>query len=416
MDKKPTKAGAKKKRIKFKVVEPKTKPKPKMPQKKKNIKFVVKNTTNKKLDALKKKVEEQSKKDGIKRRVLPTGEVQRIKPKPKPAPKKKKLRVKQNVVEHTAFAGLNIQESLKEYGLEDTIFYLTDMFRFPNKFIKGYREYSLAEQKRIKKNLKEVLTKDIKTYKDFADKFKLKEPQFFKYMENHFKDNEREKSNAEFFVGKTKQDINKMDAAQVFGKLPSELRLKILRPKETGVKVAKTPPLPQDLAKELDNVIEEIKNTQGFLDFFDGWTYYEGGNFKPGAHEYFKKKSQQLDKDRYDDIIDNLFEKYKKLPAVIKSTIREYNMNNYEISLLVDRGEAPIFNDDYKYNNDYEDYNIEYRYGLTFDDGDYFTTNQTKSTVNSLVKGVREQMKSEKRTAKDVAKRIEKFMKENKLN
>ena len=46
MDKKPTKAGATKpkKRINFKVVEPKTKPKPKMEEqtKKKNIKFIVK--------------------------------------------------------------------------------------------------------------------------------------------------------------------------------------------------------------------------------------------------------------------------------------------------------------------------------------------------------------------------------------
>jgi hypothetical protein len=71
MDKKPTKAGATKpkKRINFKVVEPKTKPKPKMevPKKKKNIKFIVK------------KKEEPKKKKNIKFIVKKKEE-----PKPKP--------------------------------------------------------------------------------------------------------------------------------------------------------------------------------------------------------------------------------------------------------------------------------------------------------------------------------------------
>jgi hypothetical protein len=175
MDKKPTKAGAKKKRIKFKVVEPKTKPKPKMPEKKKKIKFivkkkeepkpapkkkkikfVVKNTADKKLDALKKKVEEQSKKDGIKRRVLPTGEVQRIKPKP-------------------------------------------------------------SELKRV--------------------------------------------------AGLSKEQANKMDPAELFGKLPSELRLKILRPKETGIKVASEKLTPQQLI-ELDDIVDDLIGCEFYYRLF----------------------------------------------------------------------------------------------------------------------------------------------------
>jgi hypothetical protein len=305
----------KKKPIKFKVVKPKPKPTPQMEEKKKKIKFKVVKIADRKLDELKKKAEEQTKKDGIKRRVLPTGEVQRKKTKPAPEQKPKPVSELQRV------AGVN------------------------------------------------------------------------------------------------KEQANKMDTAELFGKLPVELRKMILDPKQTGIKVGMTPPLPKDLAKELDNVIDEIKNTIGFLDFFDGWTYYEGGNFKKGTHEYFENKAKQLQKERYDEIIDNLFEKYKKLPAVIKSTIRQYNMNSDNISLLIDRGEAPIFNDDYKYNNEYEDYNIEYRYGLSMeDDGDYYTTNQTKSSVNGLVKEVKEELKNGKKNAKDVTKRIEKFMKENKLD
>jgi hypothetical protein len=161
MEKKPNK------RIKFKVVEPKTKPKPKMDEKKKKIKFVVKkkeepkpqpkkkkikfvvkNTADKKLDALKKKVEEQSKKDGIKRRVLPTGEVQRKKTKPKP-----------------------------------------------------------SELQRV--------------------------------------------------AGVKKDQANIMDSAELFGKLPVELRLKILNPKETGIKVAREKLTPQQLI-ELDDIVDDL--------------------------------------------------------------------------------------------------------------------------------------------------------------
>jgi hypothetical protein len=75
----------KKKPIKFKVVKPKPKPTPQMEEKKKKIKFKVVKIADRKLDELKKKAEEQTKKDGIKRRVLPTGEVQKKKTKPKPS-------------------------------------------------------------------------------------------------------------------------------------------------------------------------------------------------------------------------------------------------------------------------------------------------------------------------------------------
>jgi len=403
----------KKKPIKFKVV----KPKPKMEEKKKKFKVV--KIADRKLEALKNKAEEQTKKDGIKRRVLPTGEVQRkkTKPQPKPAPKKK-IRLKENAVEHEAFGGANIKEAIKNHGIDGTVMMLMDMFKNPNKFIKGYREYSEAEKKRIKKNLKESITKDTNRYKEFADKFKVKEPEFFKYMENHFKDIERPKSEAEFIVGKTKEEINKMDPAILFGKLPALAKLKVLDPKTTGIKVGMTPPLPLDLAKRLDNVVSDIRNLEGFMRYFAGWTFYEGGNFKQAANDYFQKKLDQLYKHSYDEFISDLFEKYKKLPAVIKSTIRQYNMNSYSDSIdyLIERGEAPKYNEEWKYNDDYDDYNVEYRYGLIWDDGDYYTTKQTKSTVNELVRDVNNESKAEKKQAKEVAKEIEKFMKENKLS
>jgi hypothetical protein len=100
----PTKKDDKKKKIKFKVVprkkkeemkEEKPKPKKKIkfkvvpkkevekPKPKKKIKFkVVPKKPN--LEELKKKVEEQTKKDGIERKVLPTGEVLRKKTKKEP--------------------------------------------------------------------------------------------------------------------------------------------------------------------------------------------------------------------------------------------------------------------------------------------------------------------------------------------
>ena len=316
-----------KKPIKFKVVKPKSKPTPKMEEKKKKFKVV--KIADRKLDALKKKAEEQTKKDGIKRRVLPTGEVQ--KKKTKPAPKKKKI-----------------------------------------KFVVKKKE--------------EPKPKPV--------------------------------SELERVAGVTREQAKKMDTAELFGKLPVELRKIILDPKITGVKVGMIPPLPKDLAQELNSVVNEIINFEGFYSYFYGWTYYEGGNFKKAAHEYFEKKANQLNNHSYDEIISDLFEKYTKLPSVIKSTIREYNMTHYSDSIdrLIETGEAPRYNEDWKYNNEYEDYNVEYRYGLNWEDGDYYTTNKTKSTVNSLVKDVNDESKREKKVAKQVAKDIEKFMKANKLN
>jgi hypothetical protein len=398
MDKKPTKAGATKpkKRINFKVVEPKTKPKPKMEEKKK-IKFVVtKKEKKKNIKFIVKKKEE-----------------------PKPVPKKNiKFRLKENAVEHDAFAGLNIKEAIKEHGINTVVDDLLDMFRYPRKFIKGYREYSETEKKRIKKNLKESITIDTQNYKEFADKFKVKEPEFFKYMENHFKDVERPKTSGESIVNKTKEEMNKMDPLELFGKLPDLVKLKILDPKTTGIKVGKTPPLPKELANTLNSVVDNILSFKGFHSYFNSWTYYEGGNFKKGTHEYFEKKADQLNKHSYDEIISDLFEKYTKLPAVIKSTIREYNMTSMSdyIDRLIESGETPRYNEEWKYYDDYEDYNVEYRYGLTYEDGDFYTTNKTKSKVNSLVKDVNDESKREKKVAKQLAKDIEKFMKENKLN
>ena len=225
MDKKPTKAGATKpkKRIKFKVVEPKTKPKPKIEEKKKKIKFVVKkkeepkpapkkkkikfvvkNPTDKKLDDLKKKVAEQSKKDGIKRRVLPTGEVQRIKPKP-------------------------------------------------------------SELRR--------------------------------------------------FTGVSKEQANKMDTAELFGKLPSELRLKILNPKETGVKVAKD---------ELQLSIFDGETYKEFIDDFNSWkdfhysnifriifkpTFTDPNRFLPSYNkDLYYEDSVEYDEQEDDEIENNLMD------------------------------------------------------------------------------------------------------------
>ena len=97
----------KKKPIKFKVVKPKPKPTPQMEEKKKKIKFKVVKIADRKLDELKKKAEEQTKKDGIKRRVLPTGEVQRKKTKPAPEQKPKPVSELQRV------AGLTKEQANK---------------------------------------------------------------------------------------------------------------------------------------------------------------------------------------------------------------------------------------------------------------------------------------------------------------
>jgi len=152
-----------KKPIKFKVVKPKSKPTPKMEEKKKKFKVV--KIADRKLDALKKKAEEQTKKDGIKRRVLPTGEVQRKKT--KPAPKKKKI-----------------------------------------KFVVKKKE--------------EPKPKPV--------------------------------SELERVAGVSREQAKKMDPAELFGKLPVELRKMVLDPKTTGVQVGK----------------DELQ-----LSIFDGETYKE---------------------------------------------------------------------------------------------------------------------------------------------
>lgn len=58
-------------------------------------------------------------------------------------------------------------------------------------------------------------------------------------------------------AGVSREQANKMDTAELFGKLPTELRLKILNPKETGIKVASEKLTPQQLT-ELDNIVDDL--------------------------------------------------------------------------------------------------------------------------------------------------------------
>ncbi len=161
MDKKP------KKPIKFKVVKPKKEEKPKKkpikfkvvkkeekPKPKKKMKFKVVKISDAKLDKLKKEAKAKTKEDGIKRRVLPTGEVQKKKP---------------------------------------------------------------SEIKRVS--------------------------------------------------GVGRKTAKKLDPAELFGKLPVELRLKILNPKETGVKVG-GPQLNQRQLSILDTMVGELVSGEFYLGTF----------------------------------------------------------------------------------------------------------------------------------------------------
>ena len=213
--------------------------------------------------------------------------------------------------------------------------------------------------------------------------------------------------------GLSNEEANAMKPEELFGLLSTELKLIILDPKTTGVKVATTPSLPLDLAKSLDTIAEDAHNNRGFSDYVNGWSYYEGGNWNDATTKYWEKKSKQLDDANFDDLISDLFEN-PDMQKVVSATIKKHNLSGYYgiQSLVDDRG---IYNDEWKYNEDWTDYYPQDTYDLIYDDGDYYMSNTTKSTTNSLIKESVIRIKKEKIEAKKVIKEIQKFLKENKI-
>ena len=211
--------------------------------------------------------------------------------------------------------------------------------------------------------------------------------------------------------GLTRDQANQMDPLQLFGMLQGNVRRNILDPKRTGVKVGKVPPLPLELAKRLDSIVEDAVGLEGFNSFIHGWSYYEGGNFNNVVNDYFGKKAAQVGRAGYSDVISNMFVKHPALKRVIQATIKAHDMGRSDLSRLIDKDGD--HDEDWFRNDDYEDYNAADRYGLIYDDdGNYNFSNVTRRTTNQLVKNVIErEAKPEKKRAKDIAKEIDRFFK-----
>ena len=112
-----------------------------------------------------------------------------------------------------------------------------------------------------KKPKKPIKFKVVKPKKE-PEKPKKKKPIKFKVVKKKEEEKPKPKKKMKFKVvkkkpdpekeikrvaGVTKAQANKMDPAELFGKLPVELRKKVLNPKETGVKVASSKITPKDL-------------------------------------------------------------------------------------------------------------------------------------------------------------------------
>lgn len=186
----------------------------------------------------------------------------------------------------------------------------------------------------------------------------------------------------------TKTEANKLPPLELFGMLPVDLRKTILTPKDTGTQVGVAPPLSEEQAKTLMNILDTIYDTEGFMSYIHSWSFYEGGNFTDTARKYWEKKYDQLGKftSRF-ELIDLL--QQPKMEKIMISTRKKYgelegNSNKFK-KYFNAKGEL---DEDMLHNQDYEEYYPEDRYDLIYEDGDYNISNRTRSTTNKLVKSI----------------------------
>lgn len=205
---------------------------------------------------------------------------------------------------------------------------------------------------------------------------------------------------------------NMLAPLELFGMLPVELRKTILTPKDTGTQVGVAPPLSEEQAQTLMNILDTIHDTEGFINYIYSWGSYEGGNFTDNVRKYWEKKVDQLNKfsTRF-ELIDLLQE--PKMERIMISTRKKYGelegTTNKLKKYFNAKGELV---EDMLYNHDYEEYYPEDRYDLIYEDGDYNMSNRTRSTTNKLVKSVIDtELKPEMKQFKAFEKQMKKLIK-----
>ena len=211
-------------------------------------------------------------------------------------------------------------------------------------------------------------------------------------------------------AGLTKEQANKMNPADLFGKLPIELRIKILNPKETGIKVGTYPALTEKLTNELENILYNSYTTEGFYRGYYYWSWYDGGNFTEVANDYFRKKADQIEKYNYYNEINDLFKKYPVLLKMIQSSLKKYKDKTifYILDSVVNVNTG-LFNEDWLVNDDFDTNPDNFGLIINYDEEEYYTTNTFKRDNNARVKNqIEKYLKPELKEAKKVIKELEK--------
>jgi len=186
------------------------------------------------------------------------------------------------------------------------------------------------------------------------------------------------------FTGLTKTEANKLDPLKLFGKLPAELRKTILQPKTTGVVVGKKDLLNDRAIYLLGEVLDLI----GFIRFTSsstyGWSYYEEGNFNQSINKYFEKQAKRIDDaggvfDPQEDLLKLL--KNDKFRRACFNSHKEMNYAGEYIFEVMDLEQ--IEQRIYMNGEDREDYYPSDTYGFIYEDGEYYTSNRTRSTTRA---------------------------------
>jgi len=214
-------------------------------------------------------------------------------------------------------------------------------------------------------------------------------------------------------TGLSREQMNKLDPAELFGKLPAIAKLNILDPKTTGVKVGEAV-IPKELLNSLEDIMEKEVGTEGFKNYLYQWSFYEGGNFGKRANEYWEKKSEQIDNYQYSNLVNDFLE-IPNVRKVITNSIKKYARKDkfswkedYQIIKMA------LDDDGWNRNDDYEEYYAEDKYGLIYEDDEYYMSNKTRSRTNTLVKDVIEnELKPELKQAKATIKEIKDYIKKD---
>ncbi len=201
------------------------------------------------------------------------------------------------------------------------------------------------------------------------------------------------------FTGLSKEQANKLDPLQLFGKLPAELRKTILQPKSTGVVVGKKDILNDEAILLVGQVLDTIAFGNSLVRDLENFGFYDGGNFGQVANDVFDKQAERLEKVNSSINIDflKLLENEKFEKACV-ATHKQMNEEGEYVFKEMKRIEERIMDA----GEDREYYYHDETYGLNLDDdGDFNTTNRTRSTVkavttkriNILKKSIKDELK-----------------------